>query len=68
MRALTSALVEDNLAPVLQQVRELLNDYTNIYKSSALSENLLDDCITALLGGFTAYDVALDIQEILING
>ena len=68
MQALTSALVEDNLAPVLQQVRELLNDYDNVYKSSALSENLLDDCITALLGGFTAYDVALDIQEILING
>lgn len=68
MRALTSALVEDNLAPVLQQVRELLNDYDNVYKSSTLSENLLDDCITALLGGFTAYDVALDLQEILING
>ena len=68
MQALTSALVEDNLAPVLQQVRELLNDYDNVYKSSALSENLLDDRITALLGGFTAYDVALDLQEILING
>ena len=33
-----------------------------------LKDNFLDDCITALLGGFTAYDVALDIQEILING
>lgn len=68
MQALTSALVEDNLAPVLQQVRELLNDYGNVYKSSALKDNFLDDYITALLGGFTAYDVALDIQEILING
>ena len=68
LEALSSALTEDNLTFVLQQVRELLNDYNNVYKSSALSENLLDDCITALLGGFTAYDVALDLQEILING
>ena len=67
LEVLSSALTEDNLAPVLQQVRELLNDYENVYKSSVLKETLLDDCISALLGGFSAYDVALDLQELMIN-
>ena len=67
LEALSSALTENSLAPVLQQVRELLNDYENVYKSSALKETVLDDCISALLGGFTAYDVALDLQELMIN-
>ena len=67
-QVLSSALTEDNLHPVIQQVRDLLDDYVYTYKSSAISEEVLDDCISALLGGFTAYDVALDIQEILING
>ena len=68
LSALTKAMTEDNLIELLVQVRALLGDGDNVYRIQALTDDFLEDCIAALLNGFTAYDVAQDLREMMVNG
>lgn len=66
--AISEAIVSASFAGLLLKVRELLQDNENTFKVQALTDDFLDDCLTALLNGFTAYDVAQDLREVMING
>lgn len=65
---ISEAIVSASFAGLLLKVRELLQDNENTFKVQALTDDFLDDCLTALLNGFTAYDVAQDLREVMING